>query len=65
MNRLRDAATEHRRALQTQEERLGVSRWLLGEANNDANCPVCGNEMDKSHAHLEELTAALDEVEGT
>jgi hypothetical protein len=64
MSRLRDAATEYRRALQTEEERLGISRWLLEEANHDANCPVCGSSMDKSHRHLEELAAALDEVEG-
>jgi hypothetical protein len=64
MSRLRDAATEYRRALQTEEERLGISRWLLEEANHNANCPVCGSSMDKSHEHLEELAAALDEVEG-
>ena len=64
MSRLRDAATEYRRALQTEEERLGISRWLLEEANHDANCPVCGSSMDKSHRHLEELAEALDEVEG-
>ena len=65
MTRLRDAATEYRRALQTEEERLGISRWLLEEANLNASCPVCGNSMDKAHQHLEEIAAALDEVEGT
>jgi Protein of unknown function (DUF3732) len=64
MNRLRDAATEYRRALQTQEERLGISRWLLEESNHGSNCPVCGSNMDKSHNHLQEIAAALDEVEG-
>lgn len=64
MSRLRDAATEYRRALQTEEERLGVSRWLLEEAAHGANCPVCGSNMDMSHNHLQELAAALDEVEG-
>jgi hypothetical protein len=64
MSRLRDAATEYRRALQTEEERLGISRWLLEEADNGASCPVCGSSMDKSHSHLQELAAALDEVEG-
>jgi len=64
MTRLRDAATEYRRALQTEEERLGISRWLLEEANTSASCPVCGSNMDKTHGHLQELVAALDEVEG-
>jgi hypothetical protein len=64
MNRLRDAATEYRHALQTQEERLGISRWLLEESNHGATCPVCGSHMDKSHSHLEDIGAALDEVEG-
>jgi hypothetical protein len=64
MSRLRDAATEYRRALQTEEERLGISRWLLEEANHGANCPVCGSSMDRTHSHLQELAAALDEVEG-
>lgn len=64
MSRLRDAATEYRRALQTEEERLGISRWLLEEANHNSNCPVCGSSMDKAHKHLEQLVAALDGVEG-
>ena len=64
MSRLRDAATEYRRALQTEEERLGISRWLLEEADHGSSCPVCGSSMDKSHNHLRELAAALDEVEG-
>jgi len=29
MCRLRRAATEYRRALQVEEERLGISEWLL------------------------------------
>ena len=64
MSRLRDAALEYRRALQTQEERLGISRWLLEESKQGASCPVCGSNMDRSHDHLKELVAALDEVEG-
>jgi Protein of unknown function (DUF3732) len=64
MNRLRDAATEYRRALQTQEERLGISRWLLEEADLHASCPVCGSSMDKTHSHLQELVTSLNEVEG-
>jgi uncharacterized protein DUF3732 len=64
MNRLRDAATEYRHALQTEEERLGISRWLLDESIRGSNCPVCGSTMDKSHNHLVEIAAALDDVEG-
>lgn len=64
MNRLRDAATEYKRALQTEEERLGISRWLLEESDHGGSCPVCGSSMDRSHNHLRELTSALDEVEG-
>jgi hypothetical protein len=64
MSRLRDAALEYRRALQTQEERLGISRWLLEESKQGTSCPVCGSNMDRSHDHLKELVAALDEVEG-
>jgi hypothetical protein len=64
MSRLRDAATQYRRALQTQEERLGISRWLLEESNHGSKCPVCGSSMEKSHDHLQELSEALVEVEG-
>jgi hypothetical protein len=64
MNRLRDAAKEYKLALETEEDRLGISRWLLEEANHGANCPVCGSGMDKSLGHLQELAAALDDVEG-
>lgn len=63
MNRLRDAATEYRQALQTEEERLGISRWLLEESRHGENCPVCGSSMEKTHGQLQELAAALDTVE--
>lgn len=65
MNRLRDAAFEYRRALSTEEKRLGISRWLLDEARHNQSCPVCGNTMDKTHKHLEELVSSLSDVEGT
>jgi Protein of unknown function (DUF3732) len=64
MSRLRDAALEYSRALRTEEERLGISRWLLAEARHGSDCPVCGSKMDKSHNHLQELVSALGEVEG-
>jgi hypothetical protein len=63
MNRLREAALEYRRALQVEEERLAISRWLLDESEKDNHCPVCGSTMDKTHEHLKELVASLAQVE--
>lgn len=64
MSKLRDAADAYARALSLEENRLGISRWLL-EKSSDAHgeCPVCGNELNATHSHLAELLQSLEEVE--
>lgn len=65
MNRLREAALEYRRALEVEEERLGISQWLLQESERGHSCPVCGNEMEETTEQLKELVSSLREVEET
>jgi hypothetical protein len=65
MSRLRRAAVEYREALQVEEERLGISRWLLDESHDKSDCPVCGSDMAHTKAHLEQLVQSLEQIEGT
>jgi hypothetical protein len=64
MTKLRDAAAAYSAALKTEEDRLGISRWLLDRATEaKGDCPVCGNELSATHSHLAELLSSLEEVE--
>jgi hypothetical protein len=63
MSRLRRAATEYRRALQIEEERLGMSEWFLTNSEESAVCPICGNGMGQTHEHLQQLVTSLQSVE--
>ncbi|HEY7337659.1 MAG TPA: DUF3732 domain-containing protein [Bryobacteraceae bacterium] len=65
MSRLRRAASEYRAALQVEEQRLGISEWLLNRSLDLQSCPICGNEMEATHQHLGELVDSLREVERT
>ena len=65
MSRLRRAASEYRDALQVEEERLSISRWLLNESHNQSDCPVCGSDMALTKNHLEQLVHSLEQIEGT
>ncbi len=65
MSRLRRAAIEYREALQVEEERLGISRWLLSESHDQSDCPVCGSDMAHTKSHLEQLVQSLEQIEGT
>jgi hypothetical protein len=64
MSRLRRAATEYRDALQVEEERLSISRWLLSESHSNSECPVCGSDMAQTKNHLEQLVHSLEQIEG-
>jgi hypothetical protein len=64
MSKLRDAAQAYASALSVEENRLGISRWLLEKsAAAEGDCPVCGNELNSTHSHLAELLTSLEEVE--
>jgi hypothetical protein len=64
MSKLREAAVAYSQALQVEEDRLAVSRWLLHEATHgEKPCPVCGNELRSPKEQLADLVAGLREVE--
>jgi hypothetical protein len=64
MSKLREAAAAYSKALQVEEERLGISRWLFEKSSRaDELCPVCGNHLGEVHNHLAELVSGLEEVE--
>src|ERR1035438_717911 len=64
MSKLREAAAAYSRALQVEEDRLGISRWLYERSSPENRpCPICGNHLDTVHNHLAELVTGLEEVE--
>ena len=64
MSKLREAAAAYSGALQIEEERLGISRWLYERSSPESQpCPICGNDLDAVHNHLAQLVSGLEEVE--
>ena len=64
MSKLREAAAAYSKALQVEEERLGISRWLFERSTPENQpCPICGNDLDAVHNHLAQLVSGLEEVE--
>lgn len=63
MEELRTSAGAFRTAIQTQRDRLHVSRWLQDKATDDLPCPVCGNDLTAPDKQLQELVAGLEELE--
>jgi hypothetical protein len=63
MEELRNNAETFKSALQTQRDRLHVSRWLQDKAADDHSCPVCGNGLAASNVRLRGLVVNLEELE--
>jgi len=63
MEELKTSAAAYRGALQTQRDRLQLSRWLQDKATEDVPCPVCGNELTASKSRLQSLVTDLEELE--
>jgi hypothetical protein len=63
MEELRNNAETFRTALQTQSDRLHVSRWLQDKVTGDHSCPVCGNGLDASNTRLQGLVSNLVDLE--
>jgi len=65
MEELRANASAYRKALDTQRERLQVSRWLHDQVSGVHECPVCGSEMARANEKLDSLVVSLEELERT
>ena len=63
MEELRNNAETFRTALQTQSDRLHVSRWLQDKVADDHSCPVCGNGLEASNTRLQGLVSNLVDLE--
>jgi regulator of replication initiation timing len=63
MEELRNNAETFKSALQTQRDRLHVSRWLQDKVADDHSCPVCGNGLAASNTRLQGLVSNLEELE--
>ena len=63
MEELRKNAESFSGALQTQRDRLYVSRWLQDKVSDDHSCPVCGNRLSTSNVRLQGLVSNLEELE--
>lgn len=63
MNRIRDSASNYHEALRIQRDRLSLSEWIGKHRAGDESCPVCGGGMEPSDVKLNELRAALVDLE--
>jgi hypothetical protein len=63
MEELRNSAETFKGAIQTQRDRLHVSRWLQDKVGHDRSCPVCGNGLESANVRLQGLVANLEELE--
>jgi hypothetical protein len=65
MTELRRSSVEYRGALRLQRDRLAISDWLRKRTDNDHDCPICGNVMNRQEEKLEELLKSLEQIENT
>ncbi|GAA3901339.1 DUF3732 domain-containing protein [Gibbsiella dentisursi] len=63
MNRLRVGVHQYENALLMQRERLKISGWLLSNANDESDCPMCGSHSDSARQKLQVLVQRLSDVE--
>jgi hypothetical protein len=63
MEELRNSAGAFSRAVQTQRDRLHVSRWLQEKATGDHTCPICGNQLTALNSRLQGLVSNLEGLE--
>lgn len=63
MNRMRRGQDAYQSALGVQRDRLQLSHWLAGHAEESADCPVCGSHSDSAKRKLTQLAHRLKEVE--
>ncbi len=64
MSELKESAGAFQGALQTQRDRLEVSRWLKRLNQDTASCPICLNKLD-SRKEIDQLVTSLEQVEQT
>jgi hypothetical protein len=65
MTELRKNSLDYRGALIAQKDRLAISKWMRHRAEEDHDCPVCGNAMNQQEELLEVLLTHLEEIEST
>lgn len=63
MNRLRVGVHQYENALLMQRDRLKISDWLLSNANDESDCPMCGSHSDSAKQKLQVLVQRLSDVE--
>lgn len=63
MNRLRVGVHQYENALLMQRDRLKISGWLLSNANDESDCPMCGSHSDSARQKLQVLVQRLSDVE--
>jgi hypothetical protein len=63
MNRMRAGTDQYDAALTLQRDRLQLSSWLIAQADDHGDCPMCGSHTDSAKKKLHALSARLREVE--
>jgi hypothetical protein len=65
MSLLRKSTEQYQGALQVQRDRLHISSWLRNTHDQDANCPLCDNQLESATQQLDALSTSLEELEKT
>ena len=63
MKRLKDSVGQFEHALEVQRDRLKISDWLHPQHSGSEDCPICGNSLEKAGEELNEMVAALRQIE--
>lgn len=63
MNRMRVGVEQYETALSVQRGRLQLSSWLVSQASDKSDCPMCGSHTDSAKRKLQVLAQRLEEVE--
>ncbi|MBD9531178.1 DUF3732 domain-containing protein [Comamonas sp. CMM01] len=63
MNRMHIGGSQYDAAMGLQRGRLQLSAWLTGNAQDEADCPMCGSHTASARSKLEVLSTRLQEIE--
>lgn len=63
MKRLKDSVGQFEHALEVQRDRLKISDWLHPQHTGSEDCPVCGNSLENAGKELNDMVAALRQIE--
>ncbi len=62
MQDLLSTSKEYESSLETQRERLEISKWLTKKIDNEKKCPICGNNYVSTIQKLTDLSENINKI---